>query len=237
MKMLALETATAACSVAIWMDDEVIERYELAPRQHARLILPMIDSVLADTGLSRQQLDALAVGHGPGSFTGLRIAVGVAQGLAYALDIPVVTVSTLAAIARGVMLEQDCQRVAVALDARMQEVYWGLYHQSPEEEPQLEGVEGVYAPGQTPLPENHNDWCAAGDGWHTYGEQLKQRLSPIACWETIYPRAGDVAALGALRLQRGEAQPAAQALPVYLRDRVVNTPPSAVEITRSRSPE
>ena len=224
MKILALETATEACSVAVWMDDEVIERYELAPRRHAQLILPMIDAVLADTGLSRQQLDALAGGRGPGSFTGLRIAVSVAQGLAYALDIPVVPISTLAAMARGVMQEQGCERVAVALDARMNEVYWGLYRRNTDDEPQLQDSEGVYPPDQTPLPED-TDWWGAGSGWTVHGETLRQRLVPLACWDNIYPRASDVAVMGALGLQRGEARPAEQTLPVYLRDRVVNTPP------------
>lgn len=223
MKILALETATEACSVAVWVDDEVIERYELAPRRHARLILPMVDAVLADTGIQRRQLDALAVGRGPGSFTGLRIAVSVAQGLAYALDIPVVTVSTLAVMARGVILDHGCERVAVALDARMHEVYWGLYRRGEDDEPQLEGLEGVYPPGQVPLPDDP-DWCAVGGGWTAHGEVLRQRLVPVACWDGIYPRAGDVAAMGALGLQRGEARPAEQALPVYLRDRVVSAP-------------
>lgn len=225
MKILALETATDACSVAVWMDDEVIERYELAPRRHAALILPMIDAVLADTGVHRQHLDALAVGRGPGSFTGLRIAVSVAQGLAYALDIPVVPVSTLATLARGIIQEQDCERVAVALDARMNEVYWGLYRQDADGEPCLQGSEGVYSPDQVPLPEEEKEgWCGVGSGWTTHGEALRRRLTTTACWENFYPRAGDVASLGALGLQRGEARDAAEALPVYLRDQVVNIP-------------
>lgn len=102
MKLLALDTATEACSAAVWVDGAVWERYELAPRRHAALILPMIESVLAEAGLSPKQLDVVAFGRGPGAFTGVRIAVGIAQGIAFAADLPVVPVSTLAALALGV---------------------------------------------------------------------------------------------------------------------------------------
>ena len=101
MKLLALDTATEACSAAVWADGAVLERYEWAPRRHATLILPMIESVLAEAGLSVTQLDAIAVGRGPGAFTGVRIAVGIAQGIAFAADLPVAPVSTLAALALG----------------------------------------------------------------------------------------------------------------------------------------
>jgi len=100
MKLLAVETSTEACSAALYIDGIVNERFELTPKEHTRLILPMIDSLMSDAGLKPQQLDALAFGCGPGSFTGVRIATGVIQGIAFGADLPVVPVSTLAAIAQ-----------------------------------------------------------------------------------------------------------------------------------------
>ena len=117
MKLLALETATEACSAAVWIDGVVFERYELAPRRHAALILPMIEAVLAEAGLTIHQLDALAVGRGPGAFTGVRIAMGIIQGMAFASDLPVAPVSTLAALALGTARETGQTRIATALDA------------------------------------------------------------------------------------------------------------------------
>jgi tRNA threonylcarbamoyladenosine biosynthesis protein TsaB len=127
MKLLALDTATEACSAAVWVDGTVLERYELAPRRHAALILPMIEAVLAEANLSPLQLDAIAFGRGPGAFTGVRIAVGIAQGIAFAADLPVIPISTLAALALGAAQETGYSRIAAALDARMGEVYWGVY--------------------------------------------------------------------------------------------------------------
>ena len=123
MKLLALDTATEACSAAVLADGEVLERYELAPRRHAALILPMIESVLAEAGLEISQLDAIAVGRGPGAFTGVRIAIGIAQGIAFAADLPVALVSTLAALALGTARDTGATRIAAALDARMGEIY------------------------------------------------------------------------------------------------------------------
>ncbi|MGB5065729.1 MAG: tRNA (adenosine(37)-N6)-threonylcarbamoyltransferase complex dimerization subunit type 1 TsaB, partial [Candidatus Competibacter sp.] len=145
MKLLALDTATDACSAAVWVDGVVHERYELAPRRHAALILPMIEAVLAEAGLRPAQLDAVAFGRGPGAFTGVRIAVGIAQGIAFAADLPVVPVSTLAALALGVGRETGHARLAVALDARMSEVYWGTYVVTADDA-ELLGEERVCAP-------------------------------------------------------------------------------------------
>src|SRR5688572_20199128 len=125
MKLLALETATDACSAALWIDGAILGRYRLAPREHARLILPMCEELLAEAGIELAQLDGIGVGRGPGSFTGVRIACSAAQGLAYALDIPVSPVSTLAALAQGTMEEWDARCVLSALDARMGEIYFG----------------------------------------------------------------------------------------------------------------
>jgi len=218
MKLLALETATEACSAAVWVDGVVRERYELAPRRHAALILPMIESVFAEAGLIMNQLDAIAVGRGPGAFTGVRIAIGIAQGLAFAADLPVVPVSTLAALALGAARETGQTRIATALDARMGEVYWGTWAVS-DTRVELLGEERVCAPALATAP--HGEWFGVGSGWRVYAEVLSQRLTVSGWLGEQYPHAGDVARLAADPAQRGAWVAAEQALPVYLRDRVV----------------
>ncbi|HYQ91369.1 MAG TPA: tRNA (adenosine(37)-N6)-threonylcarbamoyltransferase complex dimerization subunit type 1 TsaB [Candidatus Competibacteraceae bacterium] len=219
MKLLALETATDACSAAILIDDQVIERYQRAPRGHADLILPMLDGVLAETGLSLGQLDALAVGRGPGAFTGVRIAIAVAQGIAFAADLPVAPISTLAAIAWEVNQHQGVDRIAVALDARLEEVYWGTYRATADGGMQLVGQERVCRPEQTILPDT-GEWVGAGSGWALYAECLS-RPTLRTWWSDYSPSATAVARLGALAYRRGETVEADRVLPVYLRDEVV----------------
>ena len=153
MKLLALDTATEACSAALLVDDAIIERYELAPRRHAALILPMIEAVLAEAGIGVAQLDALAFGCGPGAFTGLRIAAGVAQGIALAGGLPVVPVSTLAAIACHAVARYGVERVAAAIDARMGEVYWGTYRAARDGGVVLMGAERVCSPALATVPD------------------------------------------------------------------------------------
>lgn len=222
MKLLALDTSTEACSAAVLVDDEVIERFELAPRSHGQLILTMIEAVMAEAGLNPHQLDALAFGRGPGAFTGVRIATGVVQGIAFAADLPVVPISTLAAIALGAIREHEVNRVAAAVDARMGEVYWGLYQADGEGGVKLLGKEQVCPPTAVLVPAE-GAWFGAGSGWAVYSELLSQR-SRTRTWQgDCYPRAWDVAVLGALAWGQGEAVTVDQALPVYLRDRVVTT--------------
>ncbi|MGH8459668.1 MAG: tRNA (adenosine(37)-N6)-threonylcarbamoyltransferase complex dimerization subunit type 1 TsaB, partial [Nevskiales bacterium] len=127
MKLLALDSATEACSVALYIDGEVRERFEVAPRRHTQLLMPMVHSLLAEAGIGFSDLDLLAYAQGPGSFTGLRIAAGAVQGLALGLDRPVIGISTLAALASRAMRVGQAQQVAVAMDARMNQVYWGQY--------------------------------------------------------------------------------------------------------------
>ena len=124
MNLLAFETSTEACSVAIWRDGEVLERHEVAPRRHAELVLPWAEGLLAEAGLSRTMLDAVAVGRGPGAFTGVRLGIATAQGIALALDLPMLPVSTLAALA---MAAPEPGPVLAAIDARMGEVYVGAF--------------------------------------------------------------------------------------------------------------
>lgn len=220
MKLLAIETATEGCSAALAIDGEIRERFQIAPRGHTELILPMVDELMAEAGISISQVDAMAFGRGPGAFTGVRIAVGVTQGIAFGADLPVVPVSTLAAVAQGCEADQ----VLVALDARMNEVYWGAYQRNAAGLMDLVGEERVSPPAEVPLPEGA-DWRGAGVGWAAYETLLAERcasqLSAADAWDAaILPHARDVAVLGLAGFKAGQAVTAEQALPIYLRDKV-----------------
>lgn len=216
LKILALDTSTEACSAAVWTDGAVVERFE-SGNQHSGRILAMVDDLLAETGFSLTQLDAIAFGRGPGSFTGLRIGAGVAQGLAFGADIPVTPVSSLAALAQGV----DAPRVLAAFDARMNQVYCGAYVRNAQGIVELIGAESVLVPSDIPLPEG-SDWVGAGNGWDQYHAALLQRLGKhVFDWrKRVSPHARDVAQLGAVAFRVGKAITAEQALPVYVRDDV-----------------
>ena len=225
LRILALETATDACSAALSIGGEISERFEIAPRRHVALLLPFVEDLLTEAGLAVGQLDAVAFGRGPGSFTGLRIAAGMAQGIAFGADLPVVPVSTLAAVAQCCVREQGAGAVLAALDARMHEVYFAPFRVGPDGLVTAAGEEVVCAPERVPLPAAA-DWHAAGDGWSSYGETLRARLglAVVDTMDTARPRAADVARLAKVSLQHGEALPAEQAAPVYLRNEVAHKP-------------
>lgn len=225
LRILALETATDACSAALVNGTEILERFEIAPRRHAALMLPFVDSLLAEAGLAIGQLDAIAFGRGPGSFTGLRIAAGMAQGLAFGADLPVVPVSTLAALAQGCVRECGARGVLAALDARMHEVYFGAFRAGADGLVVAAGDEVVCAPGAIEVPPG-DDWYAAGDGWSSYAETMNARLRQAlrGTLESARPRAADVARLAIPLLQQGAGIPAEQAAPVYLRNDVADKP-------------
>ena len=170
MIILALETATEACSAALNIDGEIRERFEIAPRGHSMLILPMLESLLTEADISLHQVDALAFGRGPGAFTGVRIGVGVAQGVAFGADLPVLPISTLATLAQAT----DAVQVLAAIDARMDEVYWGSYRRDKSGLMYLQGEECVAAPDATPTVSGEG-WLGAGSGWNMYGDSLGAR--------------------------------------------------------------
>jgi len=222
MKLLAIDTSTEACSAALGIDNHVISRHELAPRRHAELILPMIDSLLSEAGLTFSQLDALAFGRGPGSFTGLRIAAGVIQGIAFGADLPVVAVSSLAALAQGAGRELGVGKVLAGFDARMHEVYWAMYQTDSTGLARLYGEEVVCKPDSIPLPDE-TGWTGVGSAWHEYDAILQARLGgKLNEWhKDCYPQAWDVVSLGMDGLRQGMSVSAEHAIPVYLRDNVV----------------
>ena len=221
MNLLAFETSTEACSVAIWRDGEVLERHEVAPRRHAELVLPWAEGLLAEAGLSRTMLDAVAVGRGPGAFTGVRLGIATAQGIALALDLPMLPVSTLAALA---MAAPQHGPVLAAIDARMGEVYVGAFLRSGEGVEPL-GPETVSAPDAVGLPPAEGTWQGVGTGFVALEGALRARLADAK--STIdagaLPRAGDVARLAARAWERGERVAPERVEPAYLRDNVALT--------------
>jgi tRNA threonylcarbamoyladenosine biosynthesis protein TsaB len=226
MRLLAVETSTEACSAALLDGSELLTRFELAPREHTRLILPMLDSLLEEAGLGLDRIDAIAYGQGPGSFTGVRIAAGVVQGIAFAADLPVVAVSTLAAMAQAMLDEREVPGVLPALDARMGEVYWGGYARDPAGYAVAVIEDSVVAPDAVPRPEGGR-WLGVGSGWSRYADQLSARLTGIevvAHDGAVYPHAGSVARLGAYAYQNGRVLRPEQAQPSYLRNRVAEKP-------------
>jgi len=226
MRLLAIETATEACSAALLWDGELRLRYQIQPRGHSELILGMMDELLAEAGIRPQALDAIAFGCGPGSFTGVRIAVGVAQGAALGAGVPVVPVSTLAALAQRAYRESGVRRLLPAYDARMQEVYWAGYEVGAEGVVQVVVPEEVAAPQAVTLPSGEA-WLGVGSGWRSYAEILTDRLGATRL-QGVLPEllcsAEDVARLGACALASGAALPPERGIPVYLRNRVVSRP-------------
>ncbi|MEM7258205.1 MAG: tRNA (adenosine(37)-N6)-threonylcarbamoyltransferase complex dimerization subunit type 1 TsaB, partial [Pseudomonadota bacterium] len=169
MNIVAIDTATEAFSVALKCGDDVRFRYSVEPRMHARLLLPALDELFAEAQLSRASLDAVTFGRGPGAFTGVRIATAASQAIAMAHDLPVAPVSTLAAIAGRAHRESGVTRAAVAIDARMAEVYWAAYALEATG-PQLVGTERVCPP--TVVEPLQGQWTPAGTGWEVYNAEL-----------------------------------------------------------------
>jgi tRNA threonylcarbamoyladenosine biosynthesis protein TsaB len=219
MRLLAIDTATERCSVALRVGGRTIERSIELPRGHADLVLPMVDDVLKEGGLQLRDLDGIAYGRGPGGFTGVRIAVGVVQGLAFGADLPTVGISNLAAVAQQVAREGD--RILVCMDARMDQVYWSVFARESGHE-----LVTALAPERVDAPDAVIDGdytVLAGTGFKAYC-QLESRLTQpnrkIA--ETVLPRAADIALLAETEFRAGRAKPAAEAEPVYVRDQVAH---------------
>lgn len=226
MKLLAIDTATEACSAALYIDGVTTSKYEVAARRHAELILTMVDALLVESSVSLSQLDTMAFGRGPGAFTGVRIATGVIQGLAMAADCPVVPISTLAALAQGAIAES--KKIICAIDARMGEVYWALYQANADNIMQLVGDEGLCPPDSTSIPainlsKEEGAWFGVGSGFETYGSELQDRVGSALLGFRLgdYPTAVAISTLGLDAYQRGVAIDAADAMPIYLRDKVV----------------
>ncbi|CAE1146716.1 tRNA (adenosine(37)-N6)-threonylcarbamoyltransferase complex dimerization subunit type 1 TsaB [Serratia sp. Tan611] len=221
-RILAIDTATEACSVALWNQGETHALFELCPREHTQRILPMVQQVLAESGVTLAELDALAFGRGPGSFTGVRIGIGIAQGLALGADLPMLGVSTLQTMAQGAWRMTGAQRVLAAIDARMGEVYWGQFErQSDGQWLESEG-EAVLSPEQALARAQglQGDWAQVGTGWQTYPQLVAGAPITLHDGQILLPRAEDMLPLALHTWQQGQACPVEQAEPTYLRNEV-----------------
>lgn len=218
MKALALETSSTAGSVAICDGERVIERPIDAPREQARLILGVVDALLDEAGLKLPALDAVVVSRGPGSFTGLRMAAGVAQGLAMAAGLPVVGVSSLAGLAQAAWREVGTERVLVLVDARMGEVYAGEFAIRGGLAVAMGGAERLMRPAAVEPP--GGAWTGVGDGFAAYAELLEGPIREArAVLDGLKPRARDLLPLAAADFERGLASKPQTLTPVYLRGR------------------
>jgi len=218
MNLLAIETSTETCSAAIAINGEVLERYQHAPRLHAELLLPWIEQLLAEANIGFSSIDAIAFSRGPGSFTSLRIGIGVVQGLAWASDRPVIPVSSLAATAQSAASE-GINTALVALDARMKEVFTGTFETNSKGLMVPLTAEKVCAPEAVQVPGNSETY-GIGNGFDRYPalEKLSGQLQGIR--GDIWPKASSVLLLAQAWLNTHAPLPAEQAQPVYLRDNV-----------------
>jgi tRNA threonylcarbamoyladenosine biosynthesis protein TsaB len=210
MRFAALETSTEWCSVALWHDGEIAGLERRAGNRHSEFALPMLESLLG-----KNKLDAVAFGAGPGAFTGLRIACGLAQGLAFAEGLPVIGISTLEALAH----EAGAARVVACIDARMREVYYAALEKRAGRWHEVIAAQCI-APPSAPRPPG-DGWVGCGSGFDVYGEVLRTRVAAVT--SEVHPTAIAIAQLAAPRLAAGEGVDAALATPVYLRDKVAFT--------------
>ncbi|MEZ5460607.1 tRNA (adenosine(37)-N6)-threonylcarbamoyltransferase complex dimerization subunit type 1 TsaB [Dokdonella sp.] len=222
MNLLAIETSTECCSVALSCDGALYARSEIAPRRHAELLLPMCDEVLAQAGVSRRQLDVIAVGRGPGAFTGVRLAISAAQGMALALDLPVIPVSSLAALA--MQAPANGKPIFAVIDARMGEVYAGTFRKTAEGLVEPIGSESVGSAEFLDFS-GAGEWNVVGTGWETYAAIIRNRMHGEPVWAKglCYPQAACVARLAVQEHEAGIGLAPELALPVYLRDKVALT--------------
>lgn len=222
IKILAIDTATENCSVALLMGDKLYVRSEVAPRDHTKKVLPMVDEVLREAGIVLGELDALAFGRGPGSFTGVRIGIGIAQGLAFGAGLPMIGISTLAAMAQGSYRLHGHTHVASAIDARMEEVYWGRFSRQHDGRWSQVDAECVIAP--TCLVEStstdEHTWACVGTGWNAYRDKLAGLLIQCEVTGVLYPEAQDIALLAKYEFELGNMVNVEDSAPIYLRDTV-----------------
>ena len=224
MKLLALDTSSIACSAALQLDELLIERHEEQAREHTQLLMPMIESLLHEAGVTSSELDAIVLGNGPGSFIGMRIAASVAQGLAFGSGLNIIPVSSLAAIAAQVFAEREATEVIVAQDAHMHEVYLGIYEAGDSRLPvavfpeRLHGTDRIAELGSAA-------YVAAGAGWQRYPDLLaanRENLGDIS--DVLHPRATHLLRLGSAALREGHAVEPQDIVPAYLRQKVAQKP-------------
>ena len=222
MRILAIDTATEACSAALWNDGNTCAHFELCPREHTQRILPIVQDILTQGGVSLTDLDALAFGRGPGSFTGVRIGIGIAQGLALGAELPMIGVSTLATMAQGAWRKQGASRVLAAIDARMGEVYWAEYQRDAQGVWHGEATEAVLTPEavQQRLSELEGEWATVGTGWAAWPDMTQGANVTLSDGDVLLPEAEDMLPIACQLLEQGKTVAVDKAEPVYLRNEV-----------------
>ena len=222
MRILAIDTATEACSVALWNDGTTFAHFEECPREHTQRILPLVKTILTEGNTSLTDLDALAYGRGPGSFTGVRIGIGIAQGLALGADLPMIGVSTLATMAQGAWRMTGATRVLAAIDARMGEVYWAEYTRDENGVWHGEESEAVLKPEAVTerLKQLTGEWATVGTGWPAWPEMAKDTGLTLVDGNMLLPAAEDMLPVACQQLAAGKTVAVEHAEPVYLRNTV-----------------
>ena len=218
MNILAFDTSTIACSVALSCDEQIFNEHLIRPRDHANLILSMIESLLCQAGITLSDIDFISFGQGPGSFTGLRIAAGVCQGISYSHNIPVVALSSLRILAQGVYRETHEENIAILQDARMSEIYRGSYFED-KGIMKLIGIESVSKPEIVQLDSAKN-WYSVGEAWLSYEDKLSFGNNVTINKEHNYPDAIDMIVLAKYEFEHGNCIEAEDVNPVYIRNQV-----------------
>ncbi|VUS56911.1 tRNA threonylcarbamoyladenosine biosynthesis protein TsaB [Klebsiella pasteurii] len=222
MRILAIDTATEACSAALWNDGTLSAHFEICPREHTQRILPLVQEVLNESGTQLTDLDALAFGRGPGSFTGVRIGIGIAQGLALGAELPMIGVSTLATMAQGAWRKTGATRVLAAIDARMGEVYWAEYQRDEQGVWHGEESEAVLKPeaARERLQQLEGEWATVGTGWQAWPDLANGCGLTLADGAIQLPEAQDMLPLACHLFTAGKTVAVEHAEPVYLRNEV-----------------
>ncbi|WP_226570604.1 tRNA (adenosine(37)-N6)-threonylcarbamoyltransferase complex dimerization subunit type 1 TsaB [Mangrovibacter yixingensis] len=222
MRILAIDTATEACSVAVWNDGKTYAHFELCPREHTQRILPLVQDLLNQSGVSLSDVDALAFGRGPGSFTGVRIGIGIAQGLALGAQLPLAGVSTLATMAQGAFRLSGATRVLCAIDARMGEVYWAEYQRDAQGQWHGEETECVCKPEAVTarLQQLEGEWVTVGTGWEAWPEMAKDTGLSVTSAGVTLPMAEDMLPFAIQAVEQHKTLAVEQSEPVYLRNEV-----------------
>lgn len=222
MKILALDSSLAACSVALLDSDRkpaITSLFKIAPMQQAQIILQMIDELLATHSLNFTMLDAIAYAAGPGSFTGVRIASSVTQAISFGAQLPVIKISSLATLAQTMTAKSNRKHILVAIDARVEQIYWAIYQVNEAGLVELQGEERVCLPNEISF-DSAESTCGVGDGWRSYGDVLEKYLGkkfPSLIDTELLPNAEALAVLAQRQFELQNVIDFSQALPIYLR--------------------
>ncbi|MFK8257060.1 tRNA (adenosine(37)-N6)-threonylcarbamoyltransferase complex dimerization subunit type 1 TsaB [Erwinia sp. AnSW2-5] len=221
-RILAIDTATEACSVALLNDDRLLAHFELCAREHTQRILPLVQQILQEGGVALKDLDALAFGRGPGSFTGVRIGIGIAQGLSLGANLPLIGVSTLKTMAQSAWRLHGASRVLAAIDARMGEVYWAEYQRDEQGNWLGEETEAVLKPDAAAarMAALSGQWACVGTGWQAWPQLAENSMLALTLSDVTLPCAEDMLPLAQQALAAGMTVAPEQAEPTYLRNEV-----------------